>query len=120
MLIECIDKQQFEDLELLYGKAVKAFEAVLDVAPNQGSSLNRLSSVHLEMAKVYLKMDKLSCAKGLLDEALKWNEATIKRAPKYAYVKKKMKTIYENYAVYYYAIGESNTAKYFSEKAAAI
>lgn len=120
LLIECIDKQQFEDLELLYGKAVKAFEAVLDVAPNQGSSLNRLSSVHLEMAKVYLKMDKLSCAKGLLDEALKWNEATIKRAPKYAYVKKKMKTIYENYAVYYHAIGESNTAKYFSEKAAAI
>ncbi|WP_347791141.1 hypothetical protein [Solibacillus sp. CAU 1738] len=120
LLIECIEKQQFDELEMIYSKAVKAFETVLEVAPKQGSSLNRLSSAHLEMAKVYLKNDKLSSAKVLLDEALKWNGETVNRAPKYAYAQKKTKAIYENYALYYHAIGENEEAEHFAKKAAAI
>ncbi|MEG0386109.1 MAG: tetratricopeptide repeat protein [Solibacillus sp.] len=87
------EKKQVLDLKTAFNKADQAFRTVITASPNQGSSLNRLSSIHLEMAKYAMDQFEYSKAKAYLEEARFFNEQTIIRAPKYAYAAAKKQAI---------------------------
>ncbi len=88
-------QKQFAEFLQAFEKAQYAFSTVIELAPNQGSSLNRLSSVHLEMAKHCMDLLNYSQAKIHLDMAKHYYELTISRAANYAYAPAKKKAIDE-------------------------
>ena len=95
------DQKQMTEFMVAFEKAENAFETVIELAPRQGSSLNRLSSVHLEMAKYYMDSFDYSEAKIHLDKARHYNDLTFARASNYAYAPAKKKAIDEAYKRYY-------------------
>lgn len=98
----CVSREQKQLTLFLqaFKKANEAFSTVIELAPKQGSSLNRLSSIHLEMALHYMDSFDYSQAKMYLDKASYYYELTITRATNYAYAPAKKKAIEEAYERY--------------------
>lgn len=80
-------------MQQAFEKAQAAFLKVIDISPNQGSSLNRLSGIMVEMANDAIDHLEFSKVKLYLDEAIYYYQLTIERAPKYAYAASKKKEI---------------------------
>jgi tetratricopeptide (TPR) repeat protein len=95
-----ISKKLHEEVLHIFEKANRAFSSVIELAPNQGSSLNRLSTIHLELAKYYMDAYKNSKAKLHLNEARRYQQLTIERAKNYAYAPAKKQAIDEAFARY--------------------
>ena len=94
-------ENKLEEFFQAFEKAKKAFSTVIELAPKQGSSLNRLSTVHLEMAKHFMDTFDYTEAKLYLDKAVYYYELTITRATNYAYAPAKKKEIDEAFTRYY-------------------
>ena len=94
-------ENKLEEFFQAFEKAKKAFSTVIELAPKQGSSLNRLSTIHLEMAKHFMDTFDYTQAKLYLDKAVYYYELTINRATNYAYAPAKKKEIDEAFTRYY-------------------
>ena len=100
LMIVAREQKQFAEFQQAFEKAQHAFSTVIELAPKQGSSINRLSSVYLEMAKYCMDALNYSEAKIHLDKARHYYELTITRASNYAYSPAKKKAIDEAFARY--------------------
>ena len=91
---------QFNEFSNAFNKGEQAFSKVIKIAPQQGSSINRLSSIMLEMAQNCMNQHDYAKAKIFLQKSLHYNELTFQNAAKYAYAEAKKKAIFESITRY--------------------